>query len=96
MEEPKFRAEILALLAQRAPGTTICPSEVARRHGDGWRELMPAVREAAAGLAAQGSVVATRSGVQVDPLAPGGPIRLGRGTRFPSIPDEADDPQEDQ
>ena len=54
------REAILALLARRRPGTTICPSEAARAlAGDddaAWRPLMPAVREAAAALADEEAV----------------------------------------
>jgi hypothetical protein len=69
---------ILDLLARRGPGKTICPSEAARLLGgdDGFRPLMPLVRAAAATLAAEGRVEATRGGRPVDPESPGGPIRL--------------------
>ena len=75
--------EVVALLRRRRDGATICPSEVARRHGEGWRELMPAVREAAAELAGDGVVVVTRGGQPVDAFSGGGPVRIGRGPRFP-------------
>lgn len=70
------------LLDRRRPGATLCPSEVARDlAGDdeaAWRPLMPAVRRVAARLATEGFLRVTRGGVEVDPEAPGGPIRLGR------------------
>ena len=69
------------LLGARAPGATICPSDVARALAgdDGpWRGLMPDVREVAAGLVEDGRVRVTRRGVEVDAMAPGGPIRIGR------------------
>ena len=70
-------ATILALLERRAPGRSICPSEAARALApDDWRPLMPVVREAAARLRADGRLEVTRRGEAVDPLAPGGPIRL--------------------
>lgn len=73
---------ILALVGGRE--TTVCPSEVARAlDPDAWRDRMDDVRAAATVLAERGVVVATRSGTQVDPLAPGGPIRLSRGPEWP-------------
>ena len=72
------RAEIEAttreLLATR-DGRTACPSEVARAiGGEGWRDLMPLVREVAAGMP---DVVLTQRGAPVGPDVKG-PIRLGR------------------
>jgi hypothetical protein len=69
---------ILSLLARRAPGATICPSEAARAlAGDGdWRPLMPVVREAAWGLAGEGLVEVTQGGVVVDGRSARGPVRL--------------------
>jgi hypothetical protein len=68
---------IRALLAQRGPDKTICPSEAARAlDPDGWRAQMPTVREAAARMAAEGEIEATQGGAAVDPLAARGPIRL--------------------
>ena len=75
----RLRKSILALVAARGPAKSICPSEVAREvageDGD-WRELMPAVRRAAGGLARGGRVVVTRGGVVVDAESGGGPIRI--------------------
>jgi hypothetical protein len=75
---------ILRLLAARAPGATICPSEAARavhaaRDGsdsDGWRALMKPARAAARRLVARGDVVITQRGVIVDPDAATGAIRI--------------------
>jgi Protein of unknown function (DUF3253) len=69
---------ILDLLAQRDPGTTICPSEAARAlgGGDGFRPLMPLVRDAAAALAAEGRIEVTQHGRRVDIEDARGPIRL--------------------
>jgi hypothetical protein len=70
---------ILDLLARRAPGDTICPSEVARAlGGDDWRELMEPVRAAGRRLAGAGRVVVTQHGTAVDPEAARGPIRFRR------------------
>jgi hypothetical protein len=69
---------ILKLLAQRDPGRTICPSEAARALGgdDGFRPLMPLVRDAAADLVARGELEGVQSGEVVDPADVRGPIRL--------------------
>ena len=74
-----FEADILALLAQRARGATICPSEIARAHSsdpETWRALMEPVREAARRLVAQGKLVITQQGHEVDPSTARGPVRL--------------------
>ena len=79
MKDAELERAILDLVAARAEGRTICPSEAARAvGGDGWRELMPAARDAAARLAASGAIEVTQRGETVDALAARGPIRLGR------------------
>jgi len=83
MTEPAedIAAAIERVVAARADGATVCPSEVARLLAGGdarWRALMPAVRAAAAGLARAGRLSVTRGGIEVDAMSPGGPIRLGR------------------
>ena len=72
------RTAILDLLAQRAPGKTICPSDAARALGgdDGFRPLMPVVREAAAELVDRGELEVTQSGRVVDLATARGAIRL--------------------
>jgi hypothetical protein len=69
---------ILDLLAQRAPGKTICPSEAARALGgdDGFRDYMDPVRDAARGLVARGELEVTQRGEVVDLDRARGPIRL--------------------
>jgi hypothetical protein len=72
---------IFRLLAARAPGATLCPSDAARALASDeatWRALMPDVRRIAAALVATGSLRVTQHGDDVDPLAARGPIRLGR------------------
>ena len=76
---------ILALLAQRAPGRTICPSDAARALADDWRPLMGAVRETAAGMTDEGRLEVTQRGAVVDPRAARGPVRL-------RLPDPAQTP----
>lgn len=75
---------ILALLAARPSGATICPSEAARAvyasgdeiDPDGWRDLMEPARGAARRLVARGDVVITQRGVAVDADAATGAIRI--------------------
>jgi hypothetical protein len=67
-------AAILDLLARREPGKTICPSDAARALGgdDGFRPLMPLVRDAARAL------VAARPHRGDPGGKPGGPRRRAR------------------
>jgi hypothetical protein len=69
---------ILDLLARRDPGKTICPSDAARALGgdEGFRELMPVVRDAARALVAEGRIVVTQRGEPVDLDSARGAIRL--------------------
>lgn len=68
---------ILDLLAQRAAGATICPSEAARSVGDDdWRDLMEPARDAARRLVEAGQVEITQGGRAVDPATARGPIRI--------------------
>ncbi|HZF43464.1 MAG TPA: DUF3253 domain-containing protein [Sphingomonadaceae bacterium] len=70
-------AAILALLAERAEGATICPSEAARRIDPvGWRGAMPSVHEAVRGLAGRGAVAVTQGGRVVDAEAAVGAYRV--------------------
>ncbi|MEL6840290.1 MAG: DUF3253 domain-containing protein [Pseudomonadota bacterium] len=75
MDRDAVAVAVLERAAQLRPGTTFCPSEVARRLADDWRPLMPLVREVAADMP---EIIATQKGVPVDPLLAKGPIRLGR------------------
>lgn len=72
------RETILALLEQRDPGKTICPSEAARALGgdDGFQPLMGLVRDAAGELVEAGRVEVTQHGEPVDLARAKGPIRL--------------------
>ncbi len=74
-----LEAAILALLAERGAGKTICPSEAARSVGgteEEWRRLMEPARDAARRLHAAGRVTITQGGHPVDPSRAKGPIRL--------------------
>lgn len=77
-------AMILRLCAERGPGKSICPSEVARAIAGPdekqWRLLMHPVREVAFGLAREGRIQVLRKG---RPIAP----EQARGViRFASVP----------
>lgn len=68
---------VLTILQQGRPGTTMCPSDVARKlDPDDWRALVPVVRAAAFALADAGLVEVTQRGVVVDGRPSRGAIRL--------------------
>jgi hypothetical protein len=69
---------ILALLADRDPGKTICPSEAAHRVADDWRPLLERTRRAARRLVARGELEITQGGRVVDASDARGAIRLRR------------------
>ena len=71
------RDAILDVLATRAPGKSICPSEAARHlAGDEeWRPLMSSIREAGRALAAEELILVTKKGKPVDPETVKGVIR---------------------
>jgi len=72
---------ILDLLAARAGGATICPSEAARAVApDAWQPLMEPARRAARRLVARGEVEITQGGRRVDPSTAKGAIRVRRRT----------------
>ena len=82
-QDAALEAAILALLAERGAGKTICPSEAARRVAgadvrEQWEPLMEPARAAARRLAAAGKLVVTQGGHPVDPSHAKGPIRLKR------------------
>jgi hypothetical protein len=80
--DQELERTILALLAQRAAGATICPSDAARAVGaDDWRPLMEPARAAARRLVAAGEVEITQGGHIVDPSTATGPIRIRRSRR---------------
>jgi hypothetical protein len=74
--------QIRTLLAARAGGATICPSEAARAvDPEGWQALMEPARAAARRLVAAGEVEITQGGRAVDPSTCKGPIRIRRVVR---------------
>ena len=75
----RLERAIGALLDDRRPEATICPSEAARAvDGQGWRALMPAARAAAGRLADAGAVEVTQGGAVVDVATARGPVRIRR------------------
>ncbi|MDB9525184.1 DUF3253 domain-containing protein [Oscillatoria sp. CS-180] len=67
---------LLALVRDRGPDKTICPSEVARALADtNWRQWMPQVRDVGTQLARAGKIAVTQKGKVVDPEHAKGPIR---------------------
>ena len=76
-QDAALEQAVLALLADRAEGATICPSEAARVvGGDDWRPLMEPARAAARRLVDAGEVEVTQGGEVVDPSTAKGPIRI--------------------
>ena len=80
---------LLALVRERGPGKTACPSEAARRIAGSdekvWRLLMKPIRARAVALAQEGRLVITRKGRPVDPADFRGIYRLG----LPASPEGA-------
>lgn len=76
----EIREAFAALLAERSPEATLCPSEVARRvfPREEWRERMGLVREVGHGMVEEGTLVIRQRGEIVAPDAARGPIRYGR------------------
>jgi len=77
MTDEQIERTILALLARRDPGKTICPSDAARELApDAFRPLMDPVRRVARELVVRGELEVTQSGRVVDIDTARGPIRL--------------------
>ena len=75
--DEQLSTAILDLLAARAGGATICPSEAARQvGGEQWEALMEPARCAARRLVVANRIVITQQGRVVDPSTAKGPIRL--------------------
>lgn len=84
VEDQAIRSAVLEVVRDRGPGKTACPSAAARSAmqqstgtEEGWRGLMPRVRQAARALAEKGELEVTQDGEAVDPVEASGPIRLG-------------------
>jgi hypothetical protein len=69
--------KIIELLAAQTEGKTICPSDAARAlDPQGFRRLMPAVRDAAQALVEQDRIEVTQRGEVIDIRHARGPVRL--------------------
>jgi hypothetical protein len=80
--DAELETAILELLAERGAGTTICPSEAAKRVGGiaarrDWEGLMQPTREVARRLVKAGKIVVMQNGRVVDAETAKGAIRLG-------------------
>ena len=76
-QDVDLERRVLAMLADRAGTSSICPSDVARAAApDDWRPLMEPVRRAARRLVQRGEVEITQKGAVVDPSTVKGPIRI--------------------
>ena len=73
VSDADIRRKILALLTEREPGKTICPSDAARALAQDWCPLMDPVRKVARAMP---EIEITQKGEVVDPDAARGPIRL--------------------
>jgi hypothetical protein len=75
-----IQAALLRMIAERGPGKTLDPSEVARAlggpHPDGWGPLMQPIRRVAVALAEAGHLVILRKGKPADPRDFKGVYRL--------------------
>ena len=82
-QRDRAAATVRALLRHRA-GSTICPSDAARVvGGEGWRDLMPLVRDVAWELAGEGAAVIQQRGQAVGTRRDvKGPIRIAPGPRL--------------
>ena len=81
MTGEEIERTIEGLLARRAEGKTICPSEAARALADDWRPLMEPVRRRAYAMADDGRLEVTQGGEVVDGRTARGAIRLRRPQR---------------
>ena len=85
----RLEAAMCALLRHRTPHATICPSDAARvAGGERWRDCLDDARAAADRLRREGLVRVTQRGEEVDPLRQRGPLRIGRGPRWPDVAGE--------
>ena len=77
MTDDDLRGAILAQVARLRPGTTCCPSQIARDLATDWRPLMDPLRRLALQMAAEGDIAVLQKGRPAGP-DPRGPIRLAQ------------------
>ncbi|MFN3525125.1 MAG: DUF3253 domain-containing protein, partial [Paracoccus sp. (in: a-proteobacteria)] len=75
MTDADLRRAILAQVERLPPGTTCCPSQIARDLADDWRPLMAPLRAVALESAAEGRIRVTQKGRDAGDN-PRGPVRL--------------------
>lgn len=80
MNDDDLREAILARVGGLRPGTTCCPSQVARDLTRDWRPLMAPLRRLALDLAAERRIGVLQKGRPAGP-DPHGPIRLARAVQ---------------
>jgi uncharacterized protein DUF3253 len=76
VSDAEIERTILALLARREAGRTICPSDAARALDPQFRPLMEPVRRVARAMVARGALEITQRGEVIDPERARGAIRL--------------------
>ncbi len=76
----ELEAVLLELLARRARGVSVCPSEAVRQfvspEHPRWPDLCHRARRAACRLAGRGLVELTKAGAVADPSRTSGPVRV--------------------
>ena len=77
MTDDDLRGAILAQVARLRPGTTCCPSQIARDLAADWRPLMDPLRRLALQMAVEGDIAVLQKGRTAGP-DPRGPIRLAQ------------------
>ena len=77
MTDDDLRGAILAQVARLRPGTTCCPSQIARDLATDWRPLMDPLRRLALQMAVEGDIAVLQKGRPAGP-DPRGPIRLAQ------------------
>lgn len=77
MTDDDLRRAILAQVARLRPGTTCCPSQIARDLATDWRPLMDPLRRLALQMAVEGDIAVLQKGRPAGP-DPRGPIRLAQ------------------
>ncbi|MBC7801561.1 MAG: DUF3253 domain-containing protein [Gemmatimonadaceae bacterium] len=79
-----IEATLIALVTERGPTKSICPSEVARALRPDWQSLLTEVRQVATRLAVAGRIDILRKGQRVEPQGVKGVIRLRLAEDVPS------------
>lgn len=79
----KIENTIFSLLDERAEGSSICPSEVARKlSSESWRDLMPRVHQVALKLSDEEKITITQRHRKADLRKVKGPYRILKSPAF--------------